>query len=65
VSAFSHEIGDYAVAFSELKILTLQGRYFGPAQTASDQNREQRIIAPASQALANCRGEQSLAFFCR
>ena len=45
VPAFSHEIGNHAVAFAELHILTSKSRHFGPAQTASDQNREERIIA--------------------
>lgn len=58
VLAFANQVGDYPVFLADLEIFRSESRQFGPAQTARNEQRENRSIAFATETVRGNFAEQ-------
>jgi len=63
VAALADKIGYDPVLLPLLQVFDAQRSQFGPAQPATQQNRQGGIVALASKTCTVCRQQQSLALF--
>jgi hypothetical protein len=60
VLSFANQVSDYPVFLADPKIFRSESNQFGPSQSASDEQRQNRPITFASEAVSQWFAEQGL-----